>query len=573
MDHDHHNGKPALCSPHDAPLSSSSSSSDNCTIPFIQRPNAVNSLQRSINTSSTTDDPSPLQSLMSIHSQSSSTSSSTPSTAAGLPMPHQPPTFLKTSRIDIASQSSVLARLSAFLPALKASNDTLQQQIQTGELKPADIDLENVSMSQDKVVQMDLSLGIFDCVEKNDPDAQRKIQERQKKLNDILYKTSEDKEGDERESEQDDDEEEEEEEEEEYDEEYSQAIEMDESEEGDHGGMEEDDGDEDEEMLEQDEGSDEDETILSTGKSHFVSELASTEEGKRGVLLIEEIGKPGRDSMRPYDACYLCLQKARDPMSCTKGHIACRQCILSNVLAQKEETERQKKLVELQKKLVDAEIELRKAAAEEEVKKRFERNQVGVLGGKGVGVGAEVEETRVIEGRVFKALKTAEGTMYIPVVEAKDEKERIQIYESMKELEKEANDKKSLPSFWVPSLTPDSKPTIIEAPKSELLCFASSPAHHLPSIKKMFKVVFTSSVKGGDKGEKSECMCPACVKTLTNGTKLVGCSTKFVKESGKCFVCEKPAKGSDLVELASEGTGFASGGGNVQVERSGIAFQ
>ena len=32
----------------------------------------------------------------------------------------------------------------------------------------------------------------------------------------------------------------------------------------------------------------------------------------------------GRDSLRSYDTCFLCLQSARSPMSCYQGHIYCK---------------------------------------------------------------------------------------------------------------------------------------------------------------------------------------------------------------------------------------------------------
>jgi nitric oxide synthase-interacting protein len=39
----------------------------------------------------------------------------------------------------------------------------------------------------------------------------------------------------------------------------------------------------------------------------------------------------GRESLRDFDACILCLQKARNPVICPKGHLMCKECIYESV--------------------------------------------------------------------------------------------------------------------------------------------------------------------------------------------------------------------------------------------------
>lgn len=48
----------------------------------------------------------------------------------------------------------------------------------------------------------------------------------------------------------------------------------------------------------------------------------------------------GRDSIKPFDACCLCLKPVIDPMCCQKGHIFCKECILECLLAQKKDIQR-----------------------------------------------------------------------------------------------------------------------------------------------------------------------------------------------------------------------------------------
>jgi nitric oxide synthase-interacting protein len=64
----------------------------------------------------------------------------------------------------------------------------------------------------------------------------------------------------------------------------------------------------------------------------------------------------GRDSLRNFDACILCLQTARDPVAwyalthilnmahSTKGHIGCKECFYECILTQKKELQRLKDL-------------------------------------------------------------------------------------------------------------------------------------------------------------------------------------------------------------------------------------
>lgn len=48
-----------------------------------------------------------------------------------------------------------------------------------------------------------------------------------------------------------------------------------------------------------------------------------------------------RDSFLPFGSCSLCLEAAVDPVACAaQGDIFCRECALSNILAQKKEIRR-----------------------------------------------------------------------------------------------------------------------------------------------------------------------------------------------------------------------------------------
>lgn len=35
--------------------------------------------------------------------------------------------------------------------------------------------------------------------------------------------------------------------------------------------------------------------------------------------------------MKQYDACALCLQKVRDPVACSEGHLFCKECVYTDL--------------------------------------------------------------------------------------------------------------------------------------------------------------------------------------------------------------------------------------------------
>ena len=193
-----------------------------------------------------------------------------------------------------------------------------------------------------------------------------------------------------------------------------------------------------------------------------------------------------------------------------------------------------------------------------------------------------------------------------------------EVHRSLMSSQTEAS-KSQLPSFWVPSLTPSSngnttlhKP--VKAVKLNPICPASAEeSPHNYSLKTLVTVNFTE--EKDDETTKQIRICPSCKKGLSNGLKAMltkpcghvickPCVYKFMTPHKdpdphdrdahhgrmQCYVCEtdlterKAVKESrdwkeekekirpGLVEISSEGTGFAGGGTNM-AKRAGVAFQ
>lgn len=85
-----------------------------------------------------------------------------------------------------------------------------------------------------------------------------------------------------------------------------------------------------------------------------------------------------RDSFLPFASCYLCLERAIDPVACAHGDLFCRECALSNILAQKKEIKRLEKTREQESRDALEEEARQNAEAQERAIREFELTQAGL---------------------------------------------------------------------------------------------------------------------------------------------------------------------------------------------------
>ncbi|KAM0247723.1 hypothetical protein ACHAQJ_009754 [Trichoderma viride] len=318
-----------------------------------------------------------------------------------------------------------------------------------------------------------------------------------------------------------------------------------------------------------------------------------------------------RDSFLPFGYCSLCLENAREPVSCPRGDIFCRECALANLLAQKKELKRGEKA----RQNAEKEAARIRAIGDEEERERairdFEMTQVGLLTNSttskrlisGTAAEGEKEEAIVRAGSKRKFALDADELGRI----AENDKARAR-----RAIEDEKAAKPTLPSFWTPSLTPDVQnsglPAVIKKAKTTPTCPASAERDPHPlSLQKLLTIQFNETTDESTK--ETVRSCPSCLKTLSNASNPVmaekcghvlclNCVNKFLLPSKKqpaeetessiaCFVCStpiavtaKPIKTSSskdslpvgLVKLKSEGTGFSARGSRT-VEKTSVAFQ
>ncbi|KAH9022161.1 hypothetical protein EDB85DRAFT_1997073 [Lactarius pseudohatsudake] len=274
----------------------------------------------------------------------------------------------------------------------------------------------------------------------------------------------------------------------------------------------------------------------------------------------------GNESMRRFDACALCLQRARDPVACQDGHLFCKECAYTDLLTQKKDIKRQKERLDALKKEAEQEKAKAKEAARERVLAEFEKGQLGLAAVASVttsGTDAPGRGTK----RKFAFDSTAGGKAALRQIER----------------EQAAALRSKLPDFWLPSLTPtyssNGLPSSLADVKVQTTCRGGNPPHPI-ALKNLIAVNFTwqphssrsqstdsTPVNGGapeQKDEERDAMCPSCKKGLSNSVRIYvlkscshvtckTCTDTLVRPANQCVVCDKQLAASDILELKREG--------------------
>ncbi|EQB55705.1 RING finger domain-containing protein [Colletotrichum gloeosporioides Cg-14] len=321
-----------------------------------------------------------------------------------------------------------------------------------------------------------------------------------------------------------------------------------------------------------------------------------------------------RDSFLPFGSCYLCLEIARDPVSCSHGDVFCRECAVANLLAQKKEIKRLERAREKAEQEIHEALARKDAEAQERAIKEFEMLQAGLNPALSSRTAAPLSSSLTHENEADSGSITAKVGSKRKFVLDQEELERIaedDRTKAKKSIEYEKASKESLPSFWTPSQTPDAEAArkaaiVIKKAKINPVCPASpDDSQHHYSLKSLIQLNFKEEADTGADGTRR--ICPSCLKTLGNASRpqlaescghviCRGCATKFMtpakgnnaaEQEHACYVCDArlASKGSKskprqskqefpgLVELRSEGTGFSARGANMVEKTAVAAFQ
>ncbi|KAF9564068.1 hypothetical protein CPC08DRAFT_705606 [Agrocybe pediades] len=309
----------------------------------------------------------------------------------------------------------------------------------------------------------------------------------------------------------------------------------------------------------------------------------------------------GNESMRRFDACALCLSRAREPVACKKGHLFCKECAYTDLLTQKKNIAAQKARLEALRQEAEAERSRAREAARERVLLDFERGQLG-LGSVGAGSSSKTKPGSAASppqaddsqaGLKRKATSPLSPSRLQASLKASESQALSEL--ASEKIAQLAEAKNKLPDFWLPSLTPthvasaeEEREKLEKALKEAEKTFGTGKTvcrggvgkvGHTLGVKDLIPVKFSfyKHSKGSSsasstptstsgltedpsnaavaKGEEPEPMCPSCKKTLSNSVKMFlskpcghvtcrTCTDTLVRPAAQCVVCDVSLKPS-----------------------------
>ncbi|KAM9224347.1 nitric oxide synthase-interacting protein isoform 1-T1 [Dugong dugon] len=271
-----------------------------------------------------------------------------------------------------------------------------------------------------------------------------------------------------------------------------------------------------------------------------------------------------RDAVKDFDCCCLSLQPCHDPVVTPDGYLYEREAILEYILHQKKEIARQMKAYEKQRGARrEEQKELQRAAAQDQVRGFLEKEAAIV--------------SRPLNPFTPKAASSGNGP------------DDAQPGPSAGPASKDKD--KALPSFWIPSLTPEAKATKLEKPSRTVTCPMSGKPLRMSDLTPVRFTPLDSSVDRVGLITRSErYVCAVTRDSLSNATPCavlrpsptlypsgavvtVECVEKLIRKDMVDPVNGVKLTDHDIIVLQRGGTGFAGSGVKLQAEKSRPVMQ
>ncbi|RVW13834.1 E3 ubiquitin-protein ligase CSU1 [Vitis vinifera] len=264
----------------------------------------------------------------------------------------------------------------------------------------------------------------------------------------------------------------------------------------------------------------------------------------------------GRDSIKPFDACCLCLKPFIDPLCCQKGHVFCKECILECLLAQKKDI--QSYPTELCLFSLDFflciqegdECDIALGVYSWNLVMRKHSSEMQVTGSvlltylcrKLAAHAAQLKQEKEEEEERLTLQKARELDAFdqqnhgaVPQYSDKNhtrDKNGFHGANSVKVTSYEEEALRNMKAFWLPSATPEA-PVKVEAPSTSTVC---PEGNEKLKLKTLFPIHLTED------RTLSSCGHVFCKK----------CADKFMAVDKVCLVCNKGCKDRNLVPWKRE---------------------
>ncbi|OCT70853.1 nitric oxide synthase-interacting protein isoform X1 [Xenopus laevis] len=261
-----------------------------------------------------------------------------------------------------------------------------------------------------------------------------------------------------------------------------------------------------------------------------------------------------KDAVKDFDCCCLSLQPCKDPVVTSDGYIYEKESILEYILHQKKEIARQMKAYEKQKNSKKAEMEELNKAAKESKMKAFLDKEMTIVS----------KPLNPFTRKSDRGIDAAEPSCSQQSSEEKN---------------------KQLPSFWIPSLTPEAKTSLVKKPDKTVYC----PMSGRPlKMKDLMPVNFTRVDEKVDRvgliNRQDRYVCavtrdmlgnsvPCAVLRPSGAVVTMECVEKLIKKDMIDPISGDKLSEHDIIMLQRGGTGFSGSGVLLQAKEARPVMQ
>lgn len=267
----------------------------------------------------------------------------------------------------------------------------------------------------------------------------------------------------------------------------------------------------------------------------------------------------GKDAIKDFDCCCLSLQPCRDPVVTEDGYLYEKEAILQFILHQKTEIAKKMKAYEKQKQALKSEGQLESKSEERERAEKFRQRENNIV-------------SKPINPFTSDKSKG-------------DESQKGSTSSSSSDNSGESSSSSALPSFWIPSLTPEAKPTLLKKPSKTVFCPMSG---HPLKMSDLISVRFTPLDPSLDRvallTRQDRYVCAVTKDTLGNSVPCavlrpsgavvtMECVEKLIRKDMIDPMTGDKLKEKDIIPLQRGGTGFAGSGVDLKAKEARPVMQ
>uniref|UniRef100_A0A673NP38 Nitric oxide synthase-interacting protein n=1 Tax=Sinocyclocheilus rhinocerous TaxID=307959 RepID=A0A673NP38_9TELE len=263
----------------------------------------------------------------------------------------------------------------------------------------------------------------------------------------------------------------------------------------------------------------------------------------------------GKDAIKDFDCCCLSLQPCRDPVVTKDGYLYEKEAILQYILHQKTEIAKKMKAYEKQKQALKSEGQLESKSEERERAEKFKQRENNIVSKP---INPFTSDSCSIMCGSSSSTSSDTGA---------------------------SSSSSALPSFWIPSLTPEAKPTLLKKPSKTVLCpMSGCPLKMSDLISVRFTPLDSSLDRVALLTRQDRYVCAVTKDTLGNSVPCavlkpsgvvvtMECVEKLIQKDMIDPVTGDKLKEKDIIPLQRGGTGFAGSGVDLKAKEARPVMQ